>query len=135
MRHNQLRNLTANLLHEAGCKEVVVELRLLPLTGEVLSLKSANTTNDARLDVSARSEWSSGDKTFRVFNSFAPSTNEQHLNRALLKHEEEKKRVYKQRVLEVEKITFSLIVCSTTGIYGNEAEKFYRQAAVLLSDI
>ena len=118
MRHNQLRDLTANLLHEAGCTEVVVEPRLLPLTGEVLSLKSANTANDARLDVSARNVWSDGDKTFldfRVFNSFAPTNSTLPLDRALLKHEAEKKRVYNERVLEVEKSTFSPIVCSTTG--------------------
>ena len=137
MRHNQLRDLTANLLHEAGCTEVVVEPRLLPLTGEVLSLKSANTANDARLDVSARNVWSDGDKTFldfRVFNSFAPTNNTLTLDRALLKHEAEKKRVYNERVLEVEKSTFSPIVCSTTGVFGNEAEKFYRQVAILLSN-
>ena len=137
MRHNQLRDLTANLLHEAGCKDVVVEPRLLPLTGEVLALKSANNANDARLDVSARSVWSPGDKTFldfRVFNSLAPSNSTLPLDRALLRHEDEKKRVYNERVLEVEKSTFSPIVCSTTGIFGNEAQKFYRQVAVLLSN-
>ena len=54
LRHNQIRDLTANLLVEAGCKDVQVEPHLLPLTGETLQYASAITTDEARLDVSAR---------------------------------------------------------------------------------
>merc|ERR1712150_25174 len=46
--------------------------------------------------------------------------------------ENEKKRVYNERILEVEKSSFTPIVFSTTGTMGPEAERFYRRLAVLL---
>ena len=45
---NQIRDLTANLLSGAGCKDVTIEHHLLPITGEKFKYKTA------RLDVSAR---------------------------------------------------------------------------------
>ena len=58
LRHNQIRDLTANLLVEAGCKDVLIEPHLIPLSGETLRYDSAIRTDDARLDISARSIWS-----------------------------------------------------------------------------
>ena len=52
-RHNELRDLTANLLAEV-CHDVCVEPELNPLTGEVMKLRTVNTTDDARLDINAR---------------------------------------------------------------------------------
>ena len=56
IRHNDLRDLTANMLSEV-CKDVEVEPKLTPLTGKVLGSRTANTTNDARLDIRARGIW------------------------------------------------------------------------------
>ena len=50
-KHNELRNLTAEMVREV-CKNVVIERLLTPLTREEL-LKSSNTSNQARADVSA----------------------------------------------------------------------------------
>ena len=47
-RHNELRNLTAEILGEV-CKNVVIEPLLTPLTGEELP-KSSNTSNQARAE-------------------------------------------------------------------------------------
>ena len=49
-KHNELRNLTAEMVREV-CKNVVIERLLTPLTREEL-LKSSNTSNQARADVS-----------------------------------------------------------------------------------
>ena len=71
-RHNELRNLTAEILGEV-CKNVVIEPLLTPLTGEELP-KSSNTSNQARADVSARGLWINGQTAFcdvRVFNPLA----------------------------------------------------------------
>ena len=71
-RHNELRNLTAEILGEV-CKNVVIELLLTPLKGEELS-KSSNTSNQARADVSARRLWTNGQTAFcdvKVFNQVA----------------------------------------------------------------
>ena len=71
-RHNELRNLTAEILGEV-CKNVVIELLLTPLTVEELP-KSLTISNQARADVSARGLWNNGQTAFydvRVFNPLA----------------------------------------------------------------
>ena len=59
IRHNEVRDLTASLLTEV-CHNVATEPSLQPITSETFSLASANTSNDARLDVKARGFWSRG---------------------------------------------------------------------------
>ena len=124
-------------LSEDSChSSVITPLVTHHCTGEKFDIRSANTQNDARLDVSARGVWSAMDKTFldiRVFNSRAPTNISKPLKSVLIHHEKEKKRAYNARVLEVEKCSFSPIVFSTTGIMGNEACKFYRKLAEKLS--
>ena len=44
-----------------------------------------------------------------------------------------KKRAYNERVLNVEKASFTPIVLATTGGMGKEAEKFHQRLAVLIS--
>ena len=56
IRHNEVRDITASLLSEV-CHCVSVEPSLQPLSGEVLSHRSANTQDNARLDVAAHSFW------------------------------------------------------------------------------
>ena len=53
---------------------------------------------------------------------------------AFEKHEEEKKRTYNRRILEVEKATFTPLVFSTSGGMGKEAEKFHKRLATLISE-
>ena len=55
LRHNSLRNTTANFISQV-CKDVCIEPKLLPLSGEELP-RSSNTADEARLDISARSFW------------------------------------------------------------------------------
>ena len=69
IRHNEVHNLTASLLTEV-CYNVATELSLQPFTSETFSLASANTTNDACLDVKARGFWSRSQDAYfdvRVF--------------------------------------------------------------------
>ena len=44
MRHNELRDITAELLEEV-CKDVQTEPKLAELTGEKFKLRSTNTQN------------------------------------------------------------------------------------------
>ena len=48
-------------------------------------------------------------------------------------HENEKKRAYNARILQIEKGTFSPIVFSCTGGVGKEAARFLKQLALLWS--
>ena len=136
LRHNSIRDLTANLLQMTRCKNIQIEPPLLPLTVEVFQYKSTITANDARLDIGATGVWSPMMKTLcdiRVFNSLAPSNASLSVEDALRKHEQEKIRAYGERVLQVEKCAFSPLIFSTNGVMGPEAEKFYSQIARLIS--
>ena len=53
LRHNHIRTTTANLLNEV-CKDVRVEPQLQPLSGETISEKTANKSDQDRVDISAR---------------------------------------------------------------------------------
>ena len=50
VRHYNLRDLIANLLTEA-CKEVDIEPQLLLVTDETFDNPTANTSNEARVDI------------------------------------------------------------------------------------
>ena len=56
IRHNELRDITAELLTEV-CHSVGIEPTLQPLTGEQFSYRSANVEDGARLDVVAEGFW------------------------------------------------------------------------------
>ena len=53
IRHNEVRDITAEMLGEI-CQDVSIEPLLTPLTGEQFDLESANTDEQARVDVAAR---------------------------------------------------------------------------------
>ena len=48
IKHNDLRDLTANL---EVCKDVDIEPQLLLVTGETFDNRTANTSNEARVDI------------------------------------------------------------------------------------
>ena len=67
-RHDDVRDLFASLLEDV-CHDVEVEPHHQPLTGEVL-ISSANSSDEARLDVTAPGFWQRGQRAFfdiRVF--------------------------------------------------------------------
>ena len=63
IRHNDLCDLTANLLTEV-CKDVDIEPQLLPVTGETFDSRTANTSNEARVDIKTRGFWVTGQQAF-----------------------------------------------------------------------
>ena len=73
LRHNHILNTTANLLTEV-CKDIHVKPQLQLLNGERSSEKTANKSDQARVDISARGFWLTGQAAFfdvRVFNPTA----------------------------------------------------------------
>ena len=109
IRHNEIRDITATLLTEV-CSNVATEPHMQPLSGETFRLASTNTDDRARLDIRARDFWRSQQDAFfdvRVFHANAPSNCSRSLSAAYKKHEDEKKRAYSQRVLEVEHGVFT----------------------------
>ena len=49
------------------------------------------------------------------------------------RHEGDKKREYNERILQVEKASFTPLVFTTSGGMGCEAEKFHKRLATLIS--
>ena len=80
--------------------------------------KSANVSDEARLDIAARGFWQKYEMAFfdvRVFNPFAKSYQNQNLQTAFDNNEKEKKRTYNQRVIQVEHGSFTPLVFSAYG--------------------
>ena len=124
-RQDDVRDLFASLLKDV-CHDVEVELHLQPLTGEVL-ISSANSSDEAPLDVSARGFWQRGQRAVfdvRVFNPCAKSHLKKKLDTAFSSNENEKTRHYNRRIIEVEHGSFSPLVFSPYGGNGREAERF-----------
>ena len=137
IRHNELRDLTASLLTEV-CNDVCVEPTLQPITTEVMNRHTANTTEGARLDIAVNGFWGGRyERSFldvRVFNPYAPSNRNTSIEKCFKKHEQEKKRAYEQRILNVEHASFTPLVFSASGGLGKEATTFYKRLASLLAD-
>ena len=128
MRHNILRDTEAKLLQEF-CQDVKTEPELLPTTDEIAR---GNTTDKARLDISAVGVWSRCQKTFfdvRVTHPTADSHMTKSLDDLYKENENEKKRAYNDRVINVEKSSFTPLVFTTTGGMGPECQKLNKRIA------
>ena len=120
IRHNYLKDLTANMLSEV-CKDIEIKPKLTPLTGEVLGSRTANTTNEARLEIRARGVWERGLQAFLDWRVFDPNVY-RYLNKSLqqyhLMNEQERKRAYNERVLQIEHGTFAPLLFFNLWKYG-----------------
>ena len=136
IRHNEIMDLTANLLTEV-CNDVCIEPSLQPLSGETLQGASSNIQNGACLDIAANSFWGGRyERTFfdvRILNPHAPSHSQCSLASTYRKQEALKKRAYEQRIREVEHSSFTPLVFSATGGMAKEATAFYKRLASCLA--
>ena len=133
-RHNRLRDLEAELMREV-CLDVKTEPRLLPLAND--NIVNGNVTEQARLDVSGIGVWSPMEKSFldvRVIHPNSRSYMNKSINQLYRENEMEKKRAYNERVIQVEKGSFTPVVFSTVGGMGPEAERFHKRLAVLIAE-
>ena len=88
----------------------MIEPTLQQLTGESLHERTANITDEARLDIATRGFWISGQRAFfdiRVFNPMAQWYGSQELNKAYKINEREKKRQKNKQILEVKHSSFT----------------------------
>ena len=134
MRHNRVRDLEANLMKEV-CHNVQIEPQLLPIESE--RQRGGNTADKARLDVAGVGVWGAYEKTFldiRVMHPNSPTYVNKPIEQVYLIHEKEKKRSYNERVLQVEKGSFTPIVMSTSGGEGKEAARHHKRIASLIAE-
>ena len=71
IRHNEVQDLSAALLTEVS-HNVATEPSLQQVTTDTFSLASANTTNDARLDIKTRGFWSRSQDAYFDVRVFYP---------------------------------------------------------------
>ena len=133
-RHNELLDLKAEMLRMV-CNDVEVEPVLQEVTGETIN-HGANKAPDARLDIHARGFWERQRSAFfdvRVCHPNADSYRDLTPKQIYKKHENEKKRQYPERVMEIEQGTFTRLVSTTTGGMADECVKYHRRLAELIA--
>ena len=97
---------------------------------------TANTADDACLDVKARGFWCRGQDAFFDVRIFYPNASSYHalsLSSAYKRHEDAKKCEYGHQVKEVEHGVFTPLMLTSTGGMGREATTFYKRLADLLA--
>ena len=133
--HNEVRDLTANLLTEA-CHNVCVKPPLQPLSGETLSYTTANRDDSARLDIRAFGFWGLPQQQAFFDVKF---TILMHLHTVVLNWQpvtddmKEKQRAYEQHVREIDYGSFTPLVFSTAGGMGNAATTTYRRLVSMIA--
>jgi hypothetical protein len=132
IRHNRVRDIEADLMKEV-CHNVQVEPELMPIERDRVN---GNTSEKARLDVAGVGVWGAYEKTFLDIRIMHPNS-DSYINKPIDKvyshHESIKKRAYNERVIQVEKGSFTPIVGSTFGGMGTEANRHHKRIATLIA--
>ena len=123
------------------CHDVEIEPVLQEITGEslagVVGGGGGNTAPNARLDIHARGVWSRQgldiDVDVLVCHPNAESYKDLTPQQIYRQHDNENKRVYASRVMEVEEATFTPLVFTTTGGMAPECQVYHKRLAELLS--
>ena len=131
IRHNKIRDTEARIMQEVAF-DVKSEPGLQTLSRNINVTPGTKTEDNARLDISARSIFSSHELTFfdvRISNPNAPSNRSLTLSAVYSKNEKEKMKAYGDRVLQVEKGSFVPLVYTTTGGMGPLCERTHKRIA------
>ena len=117
------------------CSDVEIEPVLQAISGEHLN-RGSNKVQDARLDIHARGFWERHRSAFfdvRVCHPNAVSYRDLEPQQIYRIHENEKKRLYSKRVLDIEHGTFTPLVFTTTGGMGKECLMYHSRLAQLIA--
>ena len=134
MSHNELRDLEADVLSMV-CNDVEIELVLQELAGDSLPI-GTNRAPDACLDIHARGFWKRQRSAFfdvRVCYHNADSYRDLNLKQLYKQHENDNKRLYTQRVMDVEQGTFTPLVFTTTGGIVEGYMRYHNRLAELVA--
>ena len=130
-RHNELRDLEAELLTcVQGCRNRACA------PGYYGRSRGANTSQEARVDIHARGFWERLRSAFfdvRVCHPNAESYADLSPQQIYSKHENEKKRKYAERILQIEQGTFTPLIFTTTGGMAPECQMFHSRLAELIA--
>ena len=137
MRHNKIRDLEAELMKEV-CHDVRTEPELMPIDGNhYLSRTTTTTADGSRPDVVGTGVWGAYEKTFLdiiITHPNCPSYVNKPVEKLYAMKEREKKCKYSERILQIEKASFTPIVGSTFGGWGDEVKRHHKRIASLLAE-
>ena len=111
LRHNEVRDTASELLDEV-CVDVSKEPILKEVNNKDLP-REASKSKEARLDISALSFWTTGQRAFfdvRVFKLFTLGHSKMVVEKCFRANEKEKKRSYGNQVLQIENGSFTPLV-------------------------
>ena len=114
------------------CNNVEVEPQRQPLDNERLNLRTAVTSQEAILEFKAGGFWSGGVTAFfdvRETHVNSKCNHGKETSTIFKEQEEEKKRKYQQRVLDVEMGSFTPLVFGTNGGMGADCNSFLKRLA------
>ena len=117
------------------CSDVAIEPVLQDTSGKHLN-RLSNKAQEARLDIHARGFWERHWSTFfdvRVCHPNAVSCRDPESHKIYRIHENEKKRLYCKRVLDIEHRIFTPLVFTTTGGMGKESLMYHSRLAQLIA--
>ena len=129
MRHNNLRDLNAEFMREV-CRDVVTEPQLIVLDDE--DIQQGTKADRAAPDISSRGLWSTFERTFfdvRVLHPNCRSYINKEMNKIYQDHENEKMKKYNERVLTVERGSFTPLIYTTFGGWGPQATRYHKRLA------
>ena len=101
-----------------------------------MNYRSTNTEDGARLDIKARNFWQRGQTSYfdvRVTHVNSETQKNMSTETIFKNNEQEKKRQYLQRVVEIENGSFTPLVFGTNGGVGDECGKFLSELANKIS--
>jgi hypothetical protein len=136
MRHDNVRDILANSMREV-LRDVETEPRLKPLSGEVFVSPSTIMDSDARSDIRARGFWTNQQEAFfdvRIFYPNATSYLSRNICSLYQSFENQKKTVYNERILNVDRGTFTPMIFSSAGGMGLEAKRAIKKLASMLAE-
>ena len=133
MRHNAIRDLEVELLREA-CRDVRVEPALLQANQNYH--ESANSSDNARVDVSAVGLWAPFERSYmdvRIFHPNAPTYLHKNLRQVYRQQEGEKKRQFNDEIINIDRGTFTPLFFSTSGGMWMNCDAYHKRLAQLIS--
>ena len=131
IRHDALVKVEAEIMREAGCKNVVIEQHLIPTKGDHLKARTEKG-DQSRMDVAATGVFSPMERTFfdvRVTHPNAPSNRSIPPSKLYVRHEMEKKVKYEERIIQIEKGSFCPLIFSTSGGVGPLCDNVHKKLA------
>jgi len=129
---SQVLTLNAELQREVY-RDVAIEPALIPLDNEQIIGTDADR---AAPDVSSRGLWSTFERTFYdvcVTHPNSPTYENKSMKQIYNLHEARKMKKYNNRIIQVEKGTFTPLIYTTSGGWGPQAIRYHKSLAELMS--